>query len=122
MTYDPSEPRDRSGKWTGGSARGHNAGGGNRELAISIAKGAAIGIAEGIVLSTAIGAVTGGIGEIAAPALIASATIRGAIAGARAGVAASHIALHSIVGGASGLEAHKNNLKSVIKSQHKRGR
>ncbi len=32
MSYNPNEPRDRSGKWTGG-ASGHNAGGGNRDVA-----------------------------------------------------------------------------------------
>lgn len=32
MGYDPNEPRDKDGKWSGGSV-GHNAGGGNRKVA-----------------------------------------------------------------------------------------
>ena len=37
MGYDPKEPRDKLGKWTG-AASGHNAGKGNRETAKNISE------------------------------------------------------------------------------------
>lgn len=117
MAFDPDEPRDKDGKWTGGSARGHNAGGGNRDLALSIARGAAVGIAEGVVLGTVIGAVTGGFGSLAAPGLIARAAIKGAIAGAR--LPPVHAAIHAGLGAAGGYAAHKQrSVKNHIVEQH----
>lgn len=119
MTYDPSEPRDRSGKWSGGAARGHNAGGGNRAVALAIARGAVQGIAEGVVLSTVIGAATGGLGEIATPGLIVRGAIKGAIAGAK--LHPVHVALGAGIGAASGLSAHRERMKAAVKQQHKKG-
>lgn len=119
MAYDPTEPRDRSGKWSGGAARGHNAGGGNRAVALAIARGAATGIAEGIVAGAVIGAVTGGIGEIATPGLIVRGAIKGAIAGAKL-----HPVQATIVAGFgahAGLTAHRVRMKSAIADQHKKG-
>lgn len=119
MTFDPSEPRDRSGKWSGGAARGHNAGGGNRAVALAIARGAATGIAEGIVTGAVIGAVTGGVGEIATPALIVRGAIKGAIAGAKLHPA---VAVIVAAGGAhAGLTAHRARMKSAVAYQHKKG-
>lgn len=43
MGFDPNEPRDKSGKWTGG-ASGHNAGGGNRAVADHIKKQISVGL------------------------------------------------------------------------------
>lgn len=119
MGFDPTEPRDRSGKWSGGSARGHNAGGGNRAVALAIARGALRGVAEGVVLSTAIGAVTGGLGELAAPALIARAAVRGAIAGAK--LHPVNVALGAGIGAANGLTEHRARLKAALQQQHKKG-
>lgn len=131
MGYDPNEPRDRSGKWAGGSARGHNAGGGNRSLvdristqhqrdtAGAILRGAATGVAEGIVLSAAIGAVTGGVGVGLAPGLIARGVVSGALAGAR--LSATHVALHAASGIANGLSAHSERMKVAVAAQHKKG-
>ncbi len=133
MAYDPSEPRDRSGKWSGGSARGHNAGRGNRSLvdristqhqrdaALAIGAGAVRGVAEGIAVSTALGALTGGIGELAAPGLIAGAVARGAIAGARGSLNPANIIIDAAIGGTAGLKEHREKMKSAIKRQHKNG-
>jgi hypothetical protein len=119
MGFDPSEPRDRSGKWSGGAARGHNAGGGNRALAASIARGALTGVAEGIVAGAVVGAVTGGIGEIATPALIVRGAIKGAIEGSK--LHPVHAVIAAGVGGASGLTAHRERMKAAVKQQHKKG-
>jgi hypothetical protein len=119
MSYDPSEPRGKDGKWTGGAARGHNAGGGNRAVALAIARGAAQGIAEGIVASTVVGAVTGGLGEIAAPALIVSGAIKGAIAGAA--LHPINVGLSAALGAHAGLSAHRERMKAAVSAQHKKG-
>lgn len=119
MAYDPSEPRGKDGKWTGGVARGHNAGGGNRELALSIARGAARGIAEGIVAGAVVGAVTGGFGEIAAPAMILRSAIQGGIEGAK--LHPIHAAISATFGAANGLADHKERMKAAIEQQHKKG-
>lgn len=119
MGFDPSEPRDRSGKWSGGSARGHNAGGGNRAIALAVARGAITGIAEGIVAGTVIGAVTGGVGEIATPGLIVRGAIKGAIAGAK--LHPAHAAIAVATGAHAGLQEHRSRMKSAIKQQHKKG-
>lgn len=121
MGFDSSEPRDKSGKWTGGAARGHNAGGGNRELAVAISKGVIRGVAEGVVASTVIGAITGGVGEIAAPALIARAAVKGALAGARSSLHPVHIAIGSVIGGNNALQEHREKMMNGIREQHKRG-
>lgn len=131
MGYDPSEPRDDSGKWVGGGARGHNAGRGNRSLvdristqhqrdtAVAVLGGAARGIAEGVVIGATIGAVTGGIGALSTPALIARGIASGAIAGSR--LHPVHAALAAGIGGASGLTAHKERMKAAVLRQHKKG-
>lgn len=126
MGYDPSEPRDRSGKWAGGAARGHNAGKGNRSLvdristqhqrdtALAIGKGALVGAAEGIVAGAVIGAATGGFGV--APALIARGIASGVAAGVRH--SSAHVVLGAVGGG---LSAYQARMKSAIKQQHKKG-
>lgn len=131
MAYDPSEPRDRSGKWTGGAARGHNAGSGNRSLvdristqhqretAGAILRGAATGVAEGIVAGAVIGAVTGGVGAITTPALIARGIARGALAGAN--IHPVHAALVAGLGAHSALTRHSEKIKNHIAGQHKKG-
>lgn len=119
MAFDPTEPRDRSGKWSGGSARGHNAGGGNRAVALAIARGAATGIAEGIVAGTVIGALTGGVGEIATPGLIVRGAIKGAIAGAK--IHPVNAALSAGFGAHAGLTKHRARMKSQVAAQHKKG-
>jgi hypothetical protein len=118
MGFDPSEPRDKSGKWAGGAARGHNAGV-NRAMALSIARGALQGVAEGVVVSTAIGALTGGLGEIASPGLIARGAIKGAIEGAK--LHPVNLALGAGFGAHGGLQAHRERMKSAVAAQHKRG-
>lgn len=131
MSFDPNEPRDDSGKWTGGSARGHNAGKGNRSLvdristqhqretAGAIIRGAATGVAEGIVAGAVIGAVTGGAGALATPGLIARAALSGAIAGSK--IHPAQAVLVAGLGAHSGLTAHRARMKSEIASQHKKG-
>jgi hypothetical protein len=131
MPFDPNEPRDKDGKWVGGGARGHNAGRGNRSLVdristqhqrdtvLAVVKGAAHGIAEGVVLSAALGAVTGGYGSLAAPGLIARAAIKGAIAGSK--LHPVHAALAAGIGGTAGLQAHKARMKAAVSAQHKKG-
>lgn len=131
MPFDPSEPRDKDGKWTGGSGRGHNAGKGNRSLvdriltqhqrdtAKAVIRGAATGIAEGIVVSAVLGAATGGFGVGAAPALIARGIVRGALAGAK--LHPVHATLAAGVGATVGLQAHKERMKAHVSTQHKKG-
>ena len=124
MPFNPNEPRDMHGKWTDGS--GPTGSKGNRSLvdristqhqrdaALEIAKGAAIGIAQGVVASAVIGAATGGLG---APAVIAARVIQGA----RAGFHPALVTISAAAGGYSGLEAHKAKLKSHVSTQHKKG-
>jgi len=131
MGYDPNEPRDNNGKWAGGSARGHNAGKGNRSLvdristqhqrdtAKAVLRGAATGIAEGIVASAVIGAVTGGVGVGLAPGLIARGVVRGALAGAK--LHPVHATLVAGLGASSGLQAHQAKIKNAIVAKHKKG-
>lgn len=133
MAYDPGEPRDANGRWVGGGARGHNAGGGNRsivdhvltqhqqDVALSVGKGIAKGIAEGIAVSAAVGVVTGGFGAIATPALITGAAARGAVLGARHGLSTAHVVLGTLVGGHSGLEEHRARIKAEVVNEHKKG-
>lgn len=122
MGYDPNEPRDMFGKWTDGT--GPSGSKGNRSLinristqhqrdvAYEVAKGAAIGIAQGVVASAVIGAATGGLG---APAVIAARAIQGA----RAGFHPALVAISAAAGGYSGLEAHRERMKNAVSRQHK---
>lgn len=125
MPFNPNQPRDQDGEWTsgGGSTKASR---GNRSLidkistqhqrdtALAVAKGAAIGIAQGVVAGAVVGAVTGGFG---APAVLAAR----AIAGARSGLHPALVALSAGVGGYSGLEAHRERMKSHVAMQHKKG-
>lgn len=124
MSYNPNQPRDMNGEWTDSGAASSSKGNRSlvdkistqhqRDVAYEVAKGAAIGIAQGVVASAVVGAVTGGFG---APVVLAARAIQGA----RAGLHPALIAISAGVGGYSGLEAHRANLKSKIAQQHKKG-
>lgn len=124
MTFNPNQPRNMDGEWTSGGGSSRSKGNKSlvdristqhqRDTALAIAKGAAIGVAQGVVASAVIGAATGGLG---APAVIALRAIQGA----RAGLHPALVALGAGLGGYSGLEAHKAKMKSHVSSQHKKG-
>ena len=91
MGFDPSEPRDRAGKWTNGSS-GHNAGKGNRKIAkkakVDHKHGAAWHTTKGAIKGAGAGAVVGAAIGAAALHQYGGARIGaklGAVAGAKAG-------------------------------------
>lgn len=122
MGYNPNEPRDMHGKWTDGSGPRSSKGNKSlidristqhqREAALAIAKGAAIGVAQGVVASAVIGVATGGLGT---PAVIALRAIQGA----RAGLHPVLSGISAVAGGYSGLDAHREKMKSTLAKQHK---
>lgn len=133
MSFDPSEPRDKDGKWAGGSARGHNAGINRslvdristqhqRDVAYEIGKGALLGVAEGVALGVAVGAVTGGVGGIAAlagPVNILRSAAFGAAKGAKEAVQPHAVAAAVVVGGYTSYQTHRAAIKTQIVKQHK---
>lgn len=122
MGYNPNQPRDMNGEWTdsggGGSSKGNRSlvdrisTQHQRDVAGAVLKGAVIGVAQGVVASAVVGAVTGGFG---APAIIAAR----AIAGARSGFHPALVAISAGAGGYGGLEAHRAKMKSAVSAQHK---
>ncbi|HEX2556986.1 MAG TPA: hypothetical protein VHK86_01570 [Nitrososphaera sp.] len=112
------------GEWTSGGGSSRSKGNRSlidristqhqRDVAVEVAKGAAIGVAQGIVASAIIGAATGGLGG---PAVLAAR----AIAGARSGLHPVLTGISAAAGGYSGLEAHRARMKAHVSSQHKKG-
>lgn len=122
MGYNPNQPRNMDGEWT--SAGGPQRSKGNRSLAdrivnkhnadaaLAVAKGAVLGVVQGVAAGAVAGAVTAG-----AP----GAVVGGAIGGARGALHPALIAISASIGGYGALETHRQNLKSKIKEQHKKG-